>query len=184
MQPMTRFNTTSPRQQLWLAFIVLAALAASYVFACATPFAALATAAALTLNRNNGIVFILAAWLGNQVIGYAVLDYPQDTYSFYWGAIIGGAALVALAAARATAARVSVKSESVRIAVCFAAALISNQLFMFAAAFTPLGGLSGFTNDIIQQVAIINAAAMVVIYGLKVLAVTVGFLPAASAKAA
>lgn len=187
MQPMTRFNTSATtfwRQQLWLGLLVVGALASSYIFACATPFAALATAAALTLNRTQGVVFILATWLANQLIGYGILGYPQDAYSFTWGAVIGAAALVSLGAARITASRLTGLSEWMRISTCFAASLIASQLFMYAAALTPLGGIEGFSSEIIREVVTINAVAMVAIYAFNLLAVSVGLLPAAAKSAA
>ncbi len=57
--------------QLWLALLVAASAAFSFVFACATPFAAFAAAAALTLSRRDALRLTVAVWLANQVLGYA-----------------------------------------------------------------------------------------------------------------
>ena len=79
----------------WNAIIVVSTLLFSLIFACATPFAAMAGLAALHLSRKQGLSVILAAWLINQIIGYGLLDYPQTWDSFAWGAMIALAGLSA-----------------------------------------------------------------------------------------
>jgi len=41
----------------------------SFVFACATPFAAFGVLAAMTLSRADAIRATVALWMANQVIG-------------------------------------------------------------------------------------------------------------------
>jgi len=54
--------------EVWLALLVAASAAFSFVFACATPFAAFGAAAALTLSRRDALRLTVAVWLANQVI--------------------------------------------------------------------------------------------------------------------
>src|SRR5271156_2947543 len=80
---------TGWRHHLWLALLVCASVAFSLSFACATPFAAFSTAAALTLNRRDAMLLTGAVWLANQFVGFTVLRYPWTMTSFAWGVAIG-----------------------------------------------------------------------------------------------
>ena len=75
----------------------------SFAAACATPFAALAAVAALTLSRGDAYRIAVAVWLADQIVGYAIHGYPRTLESVAWGATIGAAALLATWAARAAA---------------------------------------------------------------------------------
>src|SRR5712691_11934544 len=97
--------------QLWLALLVAASAAFSFVFACATPFAAFGAAAALTLSRRDALRLTVAVWLANQVLGYAVLQYPWTANSFAWGAVLGAAAVLTTVGARGVARRLAGRSE-------------------------------------------------------------------------
>src|SRR5712692_7098304 len=81
-------NNTGWGHEVWLAMLVAASAAFSFVFACATPFAAFGAAAALTLSRRDALRLTVAVWLANQVLGYAVLKYPWTANSFAWGAVL------------------------------------------------------------------------------------------------
>src|SRR5882757_6642708 len=83
----------------WIALVVLSAIAFSWVFACATPFVALAALAGTRMPARQAALLILATWLANQVIGFGVLGYPVTANAFAWGAGIGLAALLATGAA-------------------------------------------------------------------------------------
>ena len=73
------------RQLLWLAPLIGASVAFSLGLACATPFAAFAAAAALTLSRRDAYVLILSVWLANQFVGFTVLSYPWTASTLAWG---------------------------------------------------------------------------------------------------
>ena len=85
---------------MWLALLVVAISAFSFVAACATPFAAFAAVAALTLSRGDAFRITVALWLADQIVGYAIHGYPRTPESFAWGAAIGAAALLATWTAR------------------------------------------------------------------------------------
>jgi hypothetical protein len=52
---------------------VCASVAFSRSFTCATPFAALSTAAVLNLNPRDAVVLTGAVWVANQFVGYTIL---------------------------------------------------------------------------------------------------------------
>src|SRR6202012_1350818 len=89
-------------RSLWIALLTGATIAASFVFACATPFPALGAVAALFMRKRDAFALTLVNWLANQIIGYGFLHYPQDFDSFAWGAVIGVGAVIATAAAIGT----------------------------------------------------------------------------------
>ncbi|HEX2115207.1 MAG TPA: hypothetical protein VHM01_12445, partial [Alphaproteobacteria bacterium] len=83
----------APFAGAWSTFLVVASTAGSVFFACATPFAALAAIAALTLPSRLALVTTMGVWLGNQAIGFLLLGYPVTANSLLWGLALGGAAL-------------------------------------------------------------------------------------------
>jgi hypothetical protein len=70
---------------------------ASFVFACATPFAAFAVVASCLLPLIPALLVTAGAWIVNQAIGFGVLGYPLDLNTVSWGFVIGAAALLATA---------------------------------------------------------------------------------------
>ena len=84
-------STATWRHGLLFGLLVLFSLLSSGVFGCAVPLAALATLAALHLDRRDAVMMIAAAWLANQLWGFLVLDYPRDAGTFAWGGVYGAA---------------------------------------------------------------------------------------------
>ena len=62
----------------WAGFLVAASAVGSLVFACATPFAAVAAVAAITLPLRPALAASVGVWLANQAVGYGLLAYPID----------------------------------------------------------------------------------------------------------
>src|ERR1700709_2513654 len=87
-----RVEPTQAMRALWIVLIVTSGTCLSTFFACATPFAALATLAALKLGRRDAITVIGLVWLANQAIGYGLLGYPWTWDSAAWGLSIGASA--------------------------------------------------------------------------------------------
>jgi hypothetical protein len=83
----------------WIALLTAATFLGSFIFACATPFAALGALSALKMRKRDAFALTGVNWLANQIVGFGFLHYPVDAYSLTWGAAIGGAALLATAAA-------------------------------------------------------------------------------------
>lgn len=171
-------------EKIWLLFLITGSIAFSYIFACAVPLAALAAAAALTVPKREAFLFILCVWLANQLVGYALLDYPQTADSVLWGGVMALAGLTAAVAAFATARRLPASlPELARYGAVFAASFIAYELVLLAGAFTPLGGLDDFAPAIIGRVLSIDMLALALVYGLQKLAFATGFLRARASLA-
>jgi hypothetical protein len=173
--------TAEKNTKTWLTFLVIISIAFSYFFACAVPLAALAAAAAITMPRREAIIFILCAWYANQLVGFALLDYPQTANSFIWGGVMALAGIGSTLAAFMATGRLSSRklSEPLRYVASFAAAFLAYEAILFIAALTPLGGLQDFAPEIIGRVLAIDMLALGIIYGMHKLAVARGFLSAA-----
>jgi hypothetical protein len=87
------------RRAGWIAALSIAAVAGSLLFACTTPFAALATFAALYMQRRDAFMVTGITWLANQLVGFGFLHYPHTWTTAAWGIAIGVSALVATALA-------------------------------------------------------------------------------------
>jgi hypothetical protein len=118
---------------VWSAFLVFASTAGSLIFACATPFAAVAAVAVLTLPPRLALVKTMGVWLGNQAVGFLMLGYPLTASALAWGPILGGAAIVATAVAIQVSAQFDRADLRHGLAV-FAAALATQQGLVLAAS--------------------------------------------------
>lgn len=76
---MTRHLDHTPAEQAtWAVLLVAVSAISSSLFACVTPFPALAVAAAYVLPARVAAATALAVWLANQAIGFGFLHYPWD----------------------------------------------------------------------------------------------------------
>jgi hypothetical protein len=143
---------------VWLALIVLGGAGFSLFFACATPFAALATLAALNMDRRDGAAAVVLAWLANQAIGYGMLGYPWTWDSFAWGGAIGLAALLGYVAARALSS-----DQPVRLAVSlpFVAAFAAYEIALYMAGFALGTEPSAFAFAVVRQILEVNIVALI-----------------------
>ena len=160
--------------EFWLALLVAASAAFSFVFACATPFAAFAAAAALTLSRRDALRLTVAVWLANQVLGYAVLQYPWTANSFAWGAVLGAAAVLTTVAARGVALRLAGRSYGVLALATLLAAFMVYEGVLFAVAMAWLSGTESFTLPIVGRSFAVNVVALIGLYALHRVGVAVG----------
>lgn len=117
-------DSSATRRASWIAVLTGATILGSFIFACATPFAALSTLAALHLSRRDAFALVGVNWAANQIVGFTCLHYPQSGDSFAWGAVIGVAALAAAGAA--------VKVESVLRKTGWTQAALSTFIIAFA----------------------------------------------------
>ena len=116
----------------WSVFLIVASTTGSLILACATPFAAMAAVAAATLSPRLALITVLGVWLGNQAVGFLLLDYPLTASSLTWGPALGGAALLATAAAIRVAGQFD-RADIRRWVAVFAAALVVQQGVVLAA---------------------------------------------------
>ena len=160
--------------QAWLACLVLVISALSFVFACATPFAAFSVLAAMTLSRTDAIRITVALWMANQVIGYAVLEYPRTVNSFSWGLAIGVAAVVSTIVARLILSRLQTARGLTRAVVALGGTFAVYEAALFMVAVAGLGGTGSFAAAIVGRILVINAAALAGLYALYSIGVAVG----------
>ncbi|PDV85074.1 hypothetical protein CO652_28435 [Rhizobium sp. H4] len=143
----------------WVAVIAGASVALSLLFACATPFVALAAVSAVVLPRRMALMAVLLAWLANQTVGYLVLGYPQTFDSYAWGLAIGIAAFAshaaALGALRLTA------GPAVTMAGAFIAGFAAYEGVLFAATAVLPSGDAAFSAAVVAEVLLINSLAAV-----------------------
>jgi hypothetical protein len=69
MQTQSLVLSTGWRRPLWIALLVAASVAFTLGFACATPLAAFAAIAALSMPRKDALLLIGLVWLANQAVG-------------------------------------------------------------------------------------------------------------------
>ena len=116
----------------WIALLTAATFLGSFVFACATPFAALGAAAALNMRKRDAFALTGVNWLVNQIVGYGFLHYPVDAYSITWGAAIGVAAMIATAVAIGTVSITRALPWAVSAVATFAVAVGVYELSLYA----------------------------------------------------
>jgi hypothetical protein len=173
--PMTD-NTSALRRSAWIGVLVTANLLFSWAFACVAPFAAFAAAAALTLARRDALLLIVAVWLANQAVGFALLGYPADAVSLAWGAWLGVAAVAAMLVAQFCVARLGDMPGLVRAGAVLVAAFVANQVVLVAA--TPLlGGIASFTPDVVGQVFALNVFGVAGLFALTQIGRLAGLAP-------
>ncbi|MFT3987656.1 hypothetical protein [Aestuariivirga sp.] len=165
-------NSATSARWVWIALLIPASLVFSLAFACATPFAAFAALAATYFRRAEGAVLVLGVWLINQAVGFGLLGYPMAWDSFGWGAAIGIAALAGYGAAKTFF--LSKTMIVIRWLAPFAAAFVTYELVLFAAAFALPSGSDAFSIQTVSRILIVNAVAYVGLLAAQHLAMNFG----------
>ena len=164
------------RRWLWILLLTAASVFVTLGMVCATPFAALATLAALHMSRRDGFRLIGAAWLADQAIGYGLLGYPRTGSSVAWGLVLGLAAVLALLAASALADRLRARGLFVAGAAAFAGAFVAYQGTLFAATAVLSSGAEAFSLPIAGWVLRVNLLSLAGLLILHRLAVWIGLV--------
>jgi len=168
-------NPSAGRHLLWLSLLVAASVMFTLGLACAVPLAAFAAAAAVTLRPRDAMLFVGAVWLANQIVGFAILDYPQTANSILWGVALGAVGLLATWVARSVAhALPGANSLAVSVAA-FLASFAAYEGALYVIAATWLGGTEDFAPGIVAWIFAVNAAAMIALMLLHRLGAAVGF---------
>jgi hypothetical protein len=163
---------TAGKDAIWVSILTLSSIAFSYVFVCATPFAALGALAGTRMRLGAGLAVTLAAWAANQFVGFFILSYPRTWDSFGWGAAIGAAALLGALAARWVSALPRNALASTLIA--FATAFVVYEAALFAAtAFLP-SCAGAFSLPVVGRIFLVNLGAFVGLLFIQRLAVWFG----------
>jgi hypothetical protein len=152
--------STEARRWLWILLLTAASVFVTLGMACATPFAALATLAALHMSRRDGVALVAIAWLADQAVGYGLLGYPRTGSSLAWGVVLGAAALLALGAARALVARARGRGPATAGAVAFAGAFVTYQAVLLAATAALPSGAEAFSLPIVGWVLRVNVLSL------------------------
>jgi hypothetical protein len=165
---------TSSGRAIWMALIVVAGAGMSVVFACATPFAALATLAASKTERRDTALAVGLVWLLNQIIGYAFLHYPRGWDSFAWGAAIGAGAGMGLVAAIALA---PTRKGPLAVSLPFVGAFTAYEFTLYLASFILPTEPYAFGLPVVREIFVVNAVSLIGLMFAHWLATVAGLLP-------
>jgi hypothetical protein len=174
-------STSNTTPWLWIALLTGLSIVLSSKLSCATPFAALATLAALQLKRSDGLVLVGLVWLANQAVGYTFLNYPHDAQSYAWGLAIGAGAVAAFLVAEAIASKSRLLGRTAMTALTLAGAFVAYEVVVFAATSVLPAGEEAFALNVVGQIALVNALVMPGILMLHSIAVSSGLLKEANA---
>jgi hypothetical protein len=146
----------------WVILIGSASILLSLAFACATPFAALATLAAFTLSRRAAIGLVLFTWATNQAVGFGLLQYPTDASTVAWGVAVGLAALAGLATAMAGARWTRVPPIAAMVA-SLVLSYAAYEAVLWVATLVLPSGSGAFVPSVVAWIFVINAIALVLL---------------------
>jgi hypothetical protein len=140
---------------MWPTLLIVAGAAATPVFACITPFVAIAALAAVTLPRRTALLATTGAWLGNQCIGFGMMHYPMTANTVVLGLslLIGALAIVPLA--DGLGAIVRVQRPIVLPVVTFGAGFALYELITYLFALLA-GGRESYTAPIVALIFNVN----------------------------
>lgn len=161
MRPTADFGAqqveSNASRALWIALIVTSGVCLSTFFACATPFAALATLAALKLSRRDTIVVVGLVWAANQAIGFGLLGYPWTWDCAAWGLALGASAGLAVVAAKGLS---TTGPAPLAVSLPFVASFATFELGLYVAGFVLPGGDGAFSASVIGHVFAVNGLAL------------------------
>jgi hypothetical protein len=157
MQTQSFVLSASWRRPIWIALLAAASAAFSLGFACATPFAAFAAIAALTMTRRDALLLVGLVWLVNQAVGFRVLHYPLTPDCF---AGLGIVALLATLGAEWTAARFNPLGR-LASAMAFLAAFVIYEGLLFLTSIIVQSGVADYTAAIVGRIFAINTVAFI-----------------------
>ena len=163
----------------WGGMLTVITVASTLAVACGTPFAALATLAALFLPRRDAFVLIAVNWLANQAIGFGLLHYPLNWDCYRGGINIGIAALVATTAALLAQGALRNVAATPRAIGSFAAAFITYEGILFLTS--PAGSGADFAAPVVLYILYVNAAAFVALLLLQTAAAAMGLISSMAA---
>lgn len=147
------------RRAGWIAVLTVATITSSLVFACATPFAALAALAALYMNRRDALLIIGVTWVANQAVGYGFLHYPHTWNSLTWGIAIGFGAIISTVIAAKIGSVLRPFGEVLTVLSSFAAAFVGYEIALYAATAMLPSDSSAFSLAVVLYILKVNAAA-------------------------
>jgi hypothetical protein len=146
-------STLSPAlsRNLWLGTMVVAGIATTLIFKCATPYPALAALAALHVDRQGGVALMLVSWLAAQATGFALLHYAVTPESIGWAVALGAGSLGALFAARWSDASLAGSAYLARLVLAYVAATVAFKLAVLVGAFALQSGWAAFAPEVLGR---------------------------------
>jgi len=173
MQTQSLALSTGWRRPIWIALLVAASVAFSLGFACATPLAAFAAIAAISMPSKDALLPIGLVWMANQAVGFSVLHYPWTADCFAWGVGLGIVALLATLGAKWTAERFNLLGRLASAMAFLAAfAIYEGLLFLIVQS-----GVEDYTAAIVGRIFAINAVAFIGLLVVNRIGVSAGLAP-------
>jgi hypothetical protein len=162
----SRLAPVEPRHAALFCFVLLtiSCALASFVLACATPFAAFAVIAVAMLPLRSALLVVTGAWLVNQGIGFGALHYPIDFATVLWGFVIGVAALAATAVSERIMRALSRIGTPLVPALALFGGYAAYEVVLLAAT-RFLGGEGNFTTAIVRRIGLTNVVWMIGLVG-------------------
>ena len=157
----------------WGGILTIVTVASTLAVACGTPFAALATLAALYLPRRDAFVLIGVNWIANQAIGFGFLHYPLNWDCYRGGINLGVAAVAGTAAAMLAHQALRKAGAATAVIGSFAAAFITYEVLLYA--LTPWRSGGDFAMPVVLYILKVNAIAFAGLLTLQIGAMAVGF---------
>jgi hypothetical protein len=171
-----KFGSQTLNEWMWIGILTAASPLFTVFLACATPFVAFATLAALNMRSRSAAVLIGFVWFVNQAVGYGCLGYPWTAASFGWGIALGGASYVALFTAQRISGSLRAASEAVATAGALISAFVAFKAVIFGVSYILAGTGSAFTWPVVGRTFAVNTLALVALLLLHRMALQVGLL--------
>jgi len=167
-------DTQLSNRFIWGGILTVLTTASTLAVACGTPFAALATLAALFLPRRDALVLIAVNWLANQAIGFGLLHYPLNWDCYRGGISLGIAALLSTMAAMLAQGALRNAATAARAIGSFAVAFVAYEGTLFLVS--PAGRGADFAAPVVLYIFYVNAIAFVALLLLQTTAVALGLI--------
>jgi hypothetical protein len=149
---------------LWSLLLIAVAAISSLAFACVTPFAAFAVAAAYVLPARAALLAVAGVWLANQAVGFGALGYPWTGDTVLWGSAIGASALIGTSSVSLVLRSAPQRRFVIALAIALPIAFVAYEAGLLMVTFG-LGGQEAFTPTIIGKFALLNLAWAVALVG-------------------
>jgi hypothetical protein len=176
MQTQSFALSTGLRRPFWIASLVAASVAFSLGFACATPLAAFAALAALTMTRRDAFLLTGLVWFANQCVGFGVLHYPWTADCLAWGVGLGIVALLSVLGAEFCAKRFIALNGILASTLVFLVAFGVYEGLLFIASMTFQSGVEDYAPAIVGRIFAINAVAFIGLLAANRLSVSAGLV--------
>ena len=176
MQTQSNPLAAESHRPLWIALLVAASVAFTLGFACATPFAAFAAIAALTMSRRDALLLVCLVWFANQAVGFGVLHYPLTLDCFAWGIDLGIIAVLATLSAEQITEQFS-HLRHLASTMAFLAAFAAYEGLLFLTSIIVQSGVEDYTVAMVARIFAINTVAFIGLLALSRIGISAGLAP-------